>query len=164
MTCAPGQSSGASSHAQDPVCGTLTTVVRSRVNFLCIWLALVASVSKGKRRVWTRFPSAHAEFMGTNGFTALWERTRDRYNRAIRKKGDSISCFWPGRRHTRLGKTSQTNATSVGPNSTLPTIVARETWYCITGQYDPGLRAPYTAKNLGIFTPCSACSLFTFGM
>jgi hypothetical protein len=73
MTCVPGQSSRASSCAQDPVCGTLTTVVRSRVDFLCIWLALVASVSKGIRRVWARFPSAHAEVMETNGFTALWE-------------------------------------------------------------------------------------------
>ena len=90
MACVPGQSSGASSHAQDPVCGTLTAVVRSRVNFLCIWLALAASVSKEIRRVWARFPSAHAEIMGTYGFTALWEGTRDRYNRARRRKSDSI--------------------------------------------------------------------------
>ncbi len=69
MACVPGQSSGPRSRAQDPVCGTLTTVVRSRVNSLCIWLALVASVSKGMRRVWARFPSAHAELIGTNGFT-----------------------------------------------------------------------------------------------
>ena len=90
MACVPGQSSGPSSRAQDPVCGTLTTVVRSRVNFLCIGLARVASVSKGIRRVWARFPSAHAEVMGTNGFTALLEGTRDRYNRTRRRKGDSI--------------------------------------------------------------------------
>ena len=90
MACVPGQSSGPSSRAQDPVCGTLTTVERSRVNFLCIWLALVASVSKGMRRVWARSPSAHAEVMGTYGFTALWEGACDRYNRARRRKGDSI--------------------------------------------------------------------------
>ncbi len=90
MAYAPGQSSGQSSRAQDPVCGTLTTVERSRVNFLCIWLTLVASVSKGMRRVWARSPPAHAEVMGTNGFTALREGARDRYNRARRRKGDSI--------------------------------------------------------------------------
>ncbi len=72
MACEPGQSSGPSSRAQDSVCDTLTTVERYRVNFLCIWLALVASVPKGIRRVWARSPSAHAEVMGTNGFTALW--------------------------------------------------------------------------------------------
>ncbi len=90
MACVPGQLSGASSFAQDPVCGTLTTIVRPRVSFLCIWLALVASVPKGIRRVWARSSSAHAEVMGTNGFTALWEGARDRYNRARRRKGDSI--------------------------------------------------------------------------
>ncbi len=33
--------------------------------------------------------SAQAEVMGTNGFTALWEGARDRYNWARRRKGDS---------------------------------------------------------------------------
>jgi hypothetical protein len=89
MARVPGQSSRAGSRAQDPVCGTLTTVVRSWENFLCIWLALVASVLKGIRRVWARSPSAHAEVMGTKDFTALWEMARDLYNRARRRKGDS---------------------------------------------------------------------------
>ncbi len=37
-----------------------------------------------------RFPSAYGEVMGTNGFTALWKGARGRYNRARRRKGDSI--------------------------------------------------------------------------
>ncbi len=62
----------------------------SKLPVYCIWLALVASVSKGMRQVWARSPSAHAEVIGTNGFTALREGAIDRYNRARRRKGDSI--------------------------------------------------------------------------
>ncbi len=68
----------------------LNTVVRLRFYFLCILLALVARVSKRIRRVWARYPPAHAESVGTNGFTALLEWARDGHIRARRKQGDYI--------------------------------------------------------------------------